>query len=184
MNSLTALAYENTEHVLCLLLLMARLGDIGTTFLATPTLALEMNAVVRRLGWWFALPTMLICLLPYYSVPLAVVALILSLLVAASNASKLWIVRAAGEREYLALLHGFARKSRRSHALLGVLASSVFSTLAGGVILFFYPSQEDIGFWLGLGVVMYGVSMGIHGASFIFRLFREANGNAVQPPAA
>ena len=37
-------------HVLCALLLLARVADLGTTYLATPSLALEANPIVRKLS--------------------------------------------------------------------------------------------------------------------------------------
>src|SRR5579864_9285673 len=73
---LLAFAYANLPHVLCALLLIARLGDIGTTYLATPRLRLEANPIVRKLGWPFALLSLGACFLPYYSITIAVPVLI------------------------------------------------------------------------------------------------------------
>lgn len=175
MDSLLAFAYEHLRHVVCGLLLVARLGDIGTTWLATPTLALEANPVARKLGWWFALATVLICLLPYYSLPFSLVALMLSLLVSASNASKVWIVRGIGEREYAALLRDVARRTRRVHALASVLGASGFIALAGLTVLLFYPDVAEWGFWLGAGILSYACAIAFHGTAFVLRVFREAS---------
>ena len=163
------------SHLLCLLLFIARLGDVGTTYLATPTLALEMNPIARRLGWKFAVLTIAVCFLPYWNQGLAVTALVVSLFVSASNAGKLWVMRTMGEKAYLALCIDLARQSRLSRALLTVAASSFFSTLAGGVVLFFcWNPTNDWGFWVGLGVVIYGIAMGMYSALWMVRLFRRA----------
>ena len=69
-----AFAYANFTHVLFVLLLVARLGDVGTTFLATPRLRLEANPIARKFGWPFALLTLGVCFLPYYSIEAALVA--------------------------------------------------------------------------------------------------------------
>src|SRR5208337_445540 len=98
------LSHSNFEHLLCALILVSRLGDIGSTYLITPKLKLEANLVAGKLGWWFAAATLLVCLVPYYSAPLGVVVLVPSLLVSASNTSKIWFVRAYGESEYHDLL--------------------------------------------------------------------------------
>lgn len=170
-----AAAYDNLEHVLCALLLIARVGDVATTYLVTPNLMLEANPVARKLGWPFALLTIGVCLLPYFNTALAVMALMGSFLVSASNARGIWMVRTIGEKEYLALLMNVARKSKLSHALLGTAASSFFVALAGGSVLLFYPEpSEDWGYWLGLGIVLYAGAIWIHGTLFMVRLFRRA----------
>ena len=73
--------FGNLEHLLCVLILAARLGDIVTTYLVTPRLKLEMNLIVRRLGWKFAFSSLALCLVPYYSVDISLIILVPSLLV-------------------------------------------------------------------------------------------------------
>ena len=173
--TLLAIAYENLPHVLCVLLLIARIGDVVTTFLITPNLVLEANPIVRKLGWRFALLTLGVCFLPYLSVQAAVAGLMISLFVSASNAGKVWMVRPIGEHVYAALLIDVARKSKLSHALLGIAASSFFIALAGGTILLFYPAPEaDWGFWLGIGVLLYAVVVWFYRTLAMVRLFRRA----------
>lgn len=173
-------AYENLPHVLCALLLISRIGDVGTTYLITPNLILEANPIVRKIGWPFALLTLAACLLPYVYMPLAVSALVAFLLVSASNASQIWVVRTIGERAYAAFTLELARKSKLSHALLGVATSTFFLALAGGSILLFYPSQSEWGFWLGLGVLLYAGAKGFYGTLAMLRIFRRAGA----PPTA
>jgi hypothetical protein len=174
MDALIGWAHEHIRHDVAALLLVARLGDIGTTWLATPTLVLEANPVVKKLGWWFAGPTLLLCLLPYYSLPFALVALMGSLLVSASNASKVWMMRAVGEHEYRAFLVGVARRSRLGRALGSVYAAAGFVTLTGLSVLLFYPTADEWGFYIGAGIVVYAMAMAFHGTVFVVRLFREA----------
>src|SRR5665213_2581533 len=130
------LSHLRIEHFLCGLILISRMGDIGSTYLVTPTLKLEANPIVRKLGWKFAWLTLLVCLVPYYSTAMGVVVLVPSLLVSASNTSKIWFVRAYGESEYQALILRLAKGSKLSHALAVVFASALFIALAGLVLLF------------------------------------------------
>lgn len=167
-------AYENLPHVLCALLLLARIGDVGTTYLVTPNLTLEANPIARKLGWPFALVTLAACLLPYVHMPLAVSALVAFLFVSASNAGKIWIVRTVGEEAYLGFLLDLARKSKLSHALLAIAASKFFAALAGGTILLFYPRESDWGLWLGLGVLLYAAATWFYGTLAMIRIFRRA----------
>lgn len=167
--------YANLSHVLCGLLLVSRIGDVLSTYLVTPNLALEANPLARKLGWRFALLTLSACLLPYFSREVAVAALMPFLFVSASNTGKVWMVRAMGESAYLALLHELARKSRLSHALVAVAMSAFFVALAGGTILLFYPNpSEDWGFWIGLGVITYSGVVALYGSLWMVRLFRQA----------
>ena len=101
-------------------------------------------------------------------------ALILSLFVSASNAGKIWLIRTIGEEAYAALLINLARKSKLSHALLGVAASSFFIALAGGTILLFYPAPRYWGFWLGSGVLLYAIAVLVYGMLAMIRVFRRA----------
>jgi hypothetical protein len=64
--------YDNLPHVLCGLLLVSRIGDVLSTYLLTPSLALEANPVVRKLGWRFAVLSLGACVVPYFSLPVAV----------------------------------------------------------------------------------------------------------------
>jgi len=167
-------AYENLPHVLCALLLISRIGDIGTTYLVSPKLILEANPIVRKLGWPFALFTLTACLLPYFSLEGAVMALMVFLLVSAHNAAKIWITRTIGEEAYAAFVLDLARKSKPSHALFGLALSTFFVALAGATILLFYPSPEQWGFWLGLGIVFYAGAVAFYGTLATLRLFRRA----------
>ena len=68
-------------------------------------------------------------------------------------------------------------------------AATFFVALPGGTILLFYPSDEEWGFWLGLGVLLYAGAKGLYGALATIRLFRRAasplaGGGATQPLAS
>ena len=72
-------------HTIAGLFLLGRLADIISTRLVTPTLRLEANPVMRRLGWRFAWATLLVALLAYYSPALGIAGFAASFMVAASN---------------------------------------------------------------------------------------------------
>jgi hypothetical protein len=164
------------EHFLCALILLSRLGDIGSTYLVTPKLKLEANPIAKRLGWWFALATLLICLVPYYSTALAIVVLVPSLMVSAANTSKIWFVRTYGESEYYNLIVALARKSRLSHALAPQLVAGGFVAVVGLLLLLLSPNpNEDWGYWFAIGFLLYASVMCLYSSLFIVRLFRKAH---------
>ena len=167
--------YENLEHVLCALVLVSRLGDVVSTRLATPKLKLEANPIAKKLGWWFIVATLGLCVVPYFHRGVAVVILTVSCLVSASNITKLWAIRALGEDGYHRHMMRMARKAKPLHMLGGFVAASLFvlmlgatqATLSGG------PS-EDWGYWFGLGILTYGFAILVYGPIAYRRFFRQA----------
>src|SRR5438046_10429367 len=97
------------EHILCVVILIGRIGDIGSTYLVTPGLRLEANPVARKLRWPFALLTVLVCLVPYWNTPLAVPIAVMSLVVTAEHLRFGWIARALGARALVAFYISGAR---------------------------------------------------------------------------
>ena len=180
LGAMSAFFIDHLKPVLCVLLLISRLGDILSTYMVTPSLALEANPIVKKLGWPFAWLTVLICVAPYVNVPGSLSLLVAFLLVSASNTSKIWMVRAMGETEYRRLLLRLASRSRLSHALLATWVSCGFMMLTGAVICLFYPDPAaDPGFWLGGGVVLYALVLGGYGTRSFVRLFAEAKRQTV-----
>src|SRR5690242_5109760 len=122
-------------HILGFLILVGRAGDLLSTWLATPKLKLEANPIVRRLGWRFAVLTLLFCLIPYYNAALGVAAVVFNFVVCFSNFGKVWLMRTMGESEYDALLCSLARRSTRSGALVPFLTAQGFLALVGLLFL-------------------------------------------------
>ena len=152
------------------------MGDIGSTYLITPKLKLEANPIMRKLGWWFAIATLLVCLVPYYSTALGIVVLVPSLMVSAGNTGKIWFARAYGEDAYQELLLSVARRSRLSHALVPTIVAPAFVALMGLVLLLLSPDPtRDWGYWFAIGFLAYAFAIGLHGSLFVVRLFRKAS---------
>ena len=171
---------RNWEHVLVIVLLLGRLGDVGSTYLVTPTLRLEGNPIARKFGWRFALLTIAVCLLPYYSTALGMVAIVVSFLATASNLSRGWIVRALGEAEYLRILQRAAAASTFREAIAFVLGSSGTFALAGLVLLLISGGPEMWPYWFALGVILHACAMAIFGCVSLRRLYRQGfRGGAV-----
>lgn len=161
-------------HIIAALLLIGRLGDILSTRLVSPTLRLEANALARRLGWRFAWATVLIALLPYYSVALGIAALAVSLMVSASNLSRGWVYHALGEAATDEFLLSVARQGRLRTALAFLFSGSAFVVVAGVVLMWLSGSSGTASFWFGVGIVVYGLAIALHGTTFVVRLFRRA----------
>lgn len=169
------MTHPELEHFTALMVLVARLGDIGSTYLASPNLELEGNPVVRRLRWPFALASLLLALVPYWSVGLGLVVLVPSLLVTAANSAKLWVMRSCGEEAYHRFLVTLAGRARPLPALLSLLAPPLFVGLLGVTLLVFYPTpQHGYGYYFGNGVLVYAFALGVFGPSSFLRLRKAA----------
>ena len=138
-------------------------------------MTLEANPIMRRLGWRFALLTLLICLVPYISTDMGVMVLVPFLLISASNTSRIWFIRTYGELAYRDLLNQLAKKSKLSHAIAGIMVSASFTSLAGFVLLFLAPDpSRDWGFWVALGIIVYAFVIALYGSLYMRRLFKAA----------
>jgi hypothetical protein len=163
------------QHVLCVLVLISRLGDVVSTRLATRTLKLEANPIARRLGWWFIFATLALCLVPYWDVGLGVMIFVMSSFVASSNIGKLWAIRALGEEEYRRHLLRVVRKTRPLYALSAIAVSAAFILLVGVTqILLGAGPDQDWGYWFGMGVVGLALALFIHGSLGYLRMYRDA----------
>lgn len=164
--------FSNIEMILCFLLLIARIGDLLSTWLMTPSLELETNPIVRRLGWKFALPTILVCFLPFASPSASVMVLVPCLLVCASNFGKLWTIRTLGEKDFHEMILDLARRGNRPLAYLGMAVSSSFVIAVGLLLGVFYPDPaSDWGFWVAAGIVLYGGIVWLYGSLYFHRIF-------------
>lgn len=163
------------EHLLCALILVARVGDIGSTYLITPKLRLEANPIAKKLGWWFAAATVLLCLVPYYSTAAGIILLVPSLMVSAANTGKIWFARAYGEKELHDLYLRLARTSKLSHALISSSVGVIFTAMIGFILLLLSPDPgRDWGYWFGVGFLAYAFTIGLYGSLFYIRLFQRA----------
>ena len=172
---MTPVIQETSQHLLAALILIARLGDIGTTYLVTPRLKLEANPLIRRFRWPYAIATLLLCFTPYLSAPGAVIILVASLLVSTSNSLRIWLIRTVGEEEYHRyVVHNAGRaKPRRSLALL-LLPGFFMSMLATTILLFYSDPAHDWGFWIAVGVLAYAIVLLIYLPSSFLRYRKEA----------
>ncbi len=170
---------QHFNHFLALLVLVSRIGDIGTTYLATPTLALEANPIARRFGWRFALATLVVAGIPYYSRELGVMVATMSLLVSASNASKVMAARAMGEQAYLQLSRQVVAGTGTVLGICFILLPSAFYALLGGVMLLFFPGPEaGWGCYFAGGILAYAFAIVLWGTHRFLMLKRKARAAA------
>jgi hypothetical protein len=174
-----AVRYADTfTHTIAALLLLGRLGDMLSTRLVTPTLRLEANPIMRRLGWRFAWFGLVVVLIPYYSLAAGIAIMAASLMVTGSNLSRGWIYRALGEAGSDEFLLRAAARTRRASAVGSVLGGAAAVIVAGVVLMWLSGSNGAPSYWFGVGLALYGVVVAVHGSLFVFRLIRRARMSA------
>jgi len=165
---------ENYVHVIAGLAVCSRVADVWTTYQVTPALKLEANAIAQRFGWPFALLTTLIGLVPYVSPPLGVIVLTASFMVSASNASKIVMARALGEEELTALTRRIILATPPWPGLLYLVMPAFFIASLGGILLLFYPAASDWGYYFGIGMLAYALTILVWYPVRYFRVRAEA----------
>ena len=176
---MTVFGVDSQTLVLIALLFVARLGDIGSTWIATPNLKLESNPVVRRFRWWYAWATLLIAFVPLLSAGVGITLLVASLLVTSSNLSKGWLMRTLGEDGYLELMRQVAVRSSLPIALTFMLASAAAVGLLGWLALWASGGGDNVVYWGATGILIYAGAMAFYGTISTVRLFRSVR--AFQP---
>ena len=170
--------YHHVEHCLFVAVLFSRCMDVLSTWLVTPRLRLEANPLVRKLKWPFALLTLLLAFVAYYHVGMAVAVLVISLMVSGTNFSRMWMVRAWGEEEYLQFILRSARRGSLALALVSLWLFGGFFALVGLLTVFLSPPGQNWTFWIGLGIIGYAVAILFHGSLSTLRFFKMARTQA------
>ncbi|MFI5336020.1 MAG: hypothetical protein ACHQ5A_04505 [Opitutales bacterium] len=151
---------NNLAHVVAGILFLSRIGDIGTTYLVTPTFMVEINPLARRLGWKYAIATLLVALIPYRSMPAGIVVVTVSLLVSAANAWEVLLARTLGEQEYARMVNAAMARTSLATGLFYLLLPSWFVGILGGTMLIFFPNPSSgWGFYFALGFLGYTFAM-------------------------
>lgn len=167
--------FANLPHCLAALILFARLGDIGTTWLATPRFMLESNPFVRRAPRVVTFLSLLVCLIPYWTPAGSLIILVPSLLVSANNAGRLWVYRAVGEEQaFRGALEAAARARPRAALAMLMLPPLFFAVLAGVLFLFYPEPTRDWGYWFAYGLLAYALVLLVYGPLNFLRLRKLA----------
>jgi hypothetical protein len=143
------------------LALAGRVADLGSTYLATPRLALEGNPLARRLGWRWGIPINGVAALAFGCFPsLAIAVATTSALVAARNFQNAWLMRSMGEGGYRVWMsERLDRVPRRWPA--GCFAAESFLTLLPGLALLVFAESGGVAQSVGMGITAYAAAVAL-----------------------
>lgn len=136
-------------------LVMTRMADLGSTWVATPRLELEANPVARYLGWKAGIGVNLIlCLvLPFWPLP-AVMLMTCSALVGARNFQSAWLMRSYGESRYrLWMFERFQETDGRLFIACLFFQSGLLAAV--GAVLMAFSGRLLVPFAMGAGILVY-----------------------------
>jgi hypothetical protein len=147
-------------HIVAFATLISRLGDIGTTFLVSPTLKLEANPIARRLGWKYTFATAGLAFVPYYSIHGGIAVCTASFLAAAFNASEAMLARFMGEEKYAALNREAIQKMPVLLGLSLLCLPAFFLVILGLLMLVLFPhSNNGWGFDIAMGIMLFAAGL-------------------------
>ena len=152
------------------LLLFGRGADFFSTWVATPSLALEGNPLAKKLGWKFgALVNLALCLGLAFWPETALAATTASLLVAAHNFHLAWLMRSMGEEAYRPWFLEQMSRARLPFSFLCLLGETALTGLVGAALLCF-SELESVPFAIGWGILAYAVIVLFYTALSLWRL--------------
>lgn len=141
------------------ILFFSRAMDFLSTWVATPTLALEGNPIAKKLGWKFgAIVNLAMC---FFFAKVVLTALIISttsILIAARNFQQAWLMRTMGEDNYRDWYLDRMSEMSVPWFMFCLFAQTGLIVLVGGVLTYF-SGQLIIPFAIGLGIVAYGLAI-------------------------
>ncbi|MBN1697181.1 MAG: hypothetical protein JW881_06690 [Spirochaetales bacterium] len=101
---IVAFITDNLRAVLIAAIIVTRIIDILCTYIVSPRLLLETNPVVRKFRWPSGILTLLLAVIPLFSVEPGIVILAVSLISSSRNIRKIWMMRTIGEERYLKMI--------------------------------------------------------------------------------
>ena len=154
------------------LLLGARGADLLSTWIATPTLLLEGNPFVRRLGWNGSIVLNLVACAGCALLPTAAVVVITtSLLVAARNFQSAWIMHTWGEEAYRDWYATRLRETRLPLYLF-CLAGQCLPVAVIGAAVIGFSRTDSLPFAIGLGLIVYPIAVLFYSGLAAWRIRR------------
>ncbi len=157
---------------------IGRFLDIGTTWYASRTLALESNLLAKKLGWKGILIFNIgICFLFAVDFYLALVLLVVSALAASNNLQKAWVTQTVGEEEYSKIFKKWVKQADSGKLF--------FSTIGGGIIflviglLLLFLTTDLIGFYIGFAIAVFAGAIMFHKSLAFYKMRKEKEGSAL-----
>jgi len=155
------------------LLFFARSMDFLSTWIATPTLALEGNPLAKKLGWRLGmLVNLAVCFTFAFWHLTAIIIATTGLLVAAHNFRLAWLMRSMGEENYRSWHIEQVRQTRPALYLFCLFGQTAL-TAAVGAVLLLSSRFDSIAFAVGLGIIAFAAVVLFYTLLGVWRIRRR-----------
>lgn len=155
----TRLQFGDAQYLVFLCLLLVSRGmDFLSTWIGSPSLALEGNPVSRWLRWKWAIPLNAVAcpILAQWPLPSVIVSTI-SLLLAARNFQFAWAMRTAGEERFSAWMRARLEETPPGLFLLCLAGQTLLTAAVGGALMLF-SAWPSVPMGIGSGIVGYAIA--------------------------
>jgi hypothetical protein len=164
-------SFGSRPYLTCLLvLLLTRAADFLSTWIASPTLALEGNPISKKLGWLRAGVVNVIAafVLAHWLVP-AVIVSTMSVLLAARNFQFAWLMRTTGEEGYRAWMLERLAETPPGLFLFSLFGQTLLTAALGVAVVMFSRLEDLIVVAMGVGIVGYALAVAFYTLNALWR---------------
>ena len=163
------------EALLAATLALAWTIEFASARAMSPDLRLVANPFIAKFGWRVALIGSVFPALAFYNPVIGVMLLGPSLLIAADNLQRVWLVRSIGEPRFVVLLEEAAGAVPLKLAIASTLGGGLLVSLTGAALMFLSLQRTgDWTFWFGLGLFCYGLMTGPMRVAYVVKLRRRS----------
>jgi len=151
---------------------LGRLLDIGSTYYASRSLALESNLLAKKLGWKGILVlNITLCFVFAIDYYISLMLLVVSALAAGNNLEKAWVPITVGEKEYSEIFKDWVKKAEAKRLF--------FSNFAGGSLFFsiglllIFLSIDFTAIVIGLAFTVYASAIIFHRSLAFYKIRKQ-----------
>jgi hypothetical protein len=156
------------------LLAFARGMDNLSTWVASPNLVLEGNPLAKKLGWKWGIPVNVAMCGGFAFWPLpAIVISTTSMLVAAHNFQRAWLMRSLGEEPYRIWHVARLRETNVFLYLFCLLGETALTSAVGAALIYFSPPTAYlVPAAIGWGIITYALAVAFYTLLSVWRIRR------------
>ncbi|MFX1298689.1 MAG: hypothetical protein ACFFD2_27995 [Promethearchaeota archaeon] len=172
-------SFNNMDILLYLLNLgiagIGRVLDIGSTWYASRTLALESNLFAKKLGWkGIIILNTSLCFFFALEFYFAIVLLVVSAFAASNNLQKAWVTQTIGEKEYRQIFTNWVKQAESKKLYFSIIGGGIILLSIGILLMIFTINTTDLtGFYIGVGLALFASAIMFHQSLALFKIRKD-----------
>ncbi|NVM54276.1 MAG: hypothetical protein HWN66_11295 [Candidatus Helarchaeota archaeon] len=151
---------------------LGRALDIGSTFYASRTLALESNLLAKKLGWkGILIFNIAVCFFFAIDFYIALVLFVVSALAASNNIEKAWVTQTVGEKEYSEIFKKWVKQAESRKLFFSNFGGGILFLSIGTLLMFL--TTDLTGFFIGFGFSIFAFAVMFHRTLAFYKIRKE-----------